>query len=261
MAEVVYDQQMKTIFKKNDGLSFFELLVSISLISIISIAGLSMIQHQQKSISSIQNKLEFLKYNNQLINLLSNTDFCTCAFQGMTFNENTKSWNSFPNTIKERYNPTGCAGSGIDILKVGSIIPDSKTFSVSSFTSTNITELVSGSGVYQSYVSAQLNQLNNNAKTRTKITMPLHFALNLSDPANARRVSSCSTKEIASINTNGCSLCIQCGHHDENGPYDWRDGNLECIDVNAGFSNWSFNNTGADESTGGVRCRMEYKCL
>ena len=57
---------------------------------------------------------------------------------------------------------------------------------------------------------------------------------------------------------NNCQVCIQCGHHDEEGTYVWVDGPITC--TTSGWSAFSSINTGGDEESGGVRCRVSIDC-
>jgi prepilin-type N-terminal cleavage/methylation domain-containing protein len=177
------------------GFSLTEILVSIGLLSIITLAMLSFMTSQNKELSSIDEKMSIQSLQMQLTNLLQNPSFCGCFMGNHKFNSGTKTWNTFPSEIGASYDNT-CAIQGTPIIKESVRIGTSKLVPIN-IRLENITETLINSGRYTSNLVIALNQ-NELTRIRKNISIPFSFQVNMMDPAANRGLSSCSVSSTSS---------------------------------------------------------------
>lgn len=262
--------QMSLVHRKqNTGSGIIQALILLGIMSILIGSVASLIINQNQKLSIVHNKVDIAKYESLIRSSLSLPYYCRCVFNGHTYNKVTNSWNSFPNQLKESYDfstcnsidlPNGLAGSSSDkILSLNESIPENSELVIEKFESTTLVEAPVSSGTYFSQFIIDFDQSQFQQKLNP-IRIPMTLNFNPADPDTNKQVLSCGLSDQTLLKNLNCRICFQCGHHDEEGTYTWRDGTEECALQNNGLSNWSENTVGGDEETGGFRCRINFLC-
>ncbi|MFN3696924.1 MAG: prepilin-type N-terminal cleavage/methylation domain-containing protein [Pseudobdellovibrio sp.] len=246
--------------KIKNGYSLIELLIALGITSIISAATISLINYQNKEIKNINDQIEVQTLTLQLYQVLANENHCKCLFSSHNFNYDTSSWISLPTVIPKTFDIPSCTPLSTLISSGANISPQSN-IKIESISTQNLIETVTGKGVFKTTLSINFDQSTLSRKNIRNIQIPMLFALDMTDPSNNRGIFSCSTGMKMGQQSALCQVCIQCGHHDEEGGYSWNDGAISCINTNMGYTSWSSISTSGDEETGGVRCRTSLTCL
>jgi prepilin-type N-terminal cleavage/methylation domain-containing protein len=177
------------------GFSLTEILVAVGLLSVITLAMLTMLTTQNKELSSIDEKMALQTLQIQLTNLLQNPSFCGCFIGNNKFNSTTHTWNSFPTEIGSSYDNT-CAIVGAPLVKENERIGTSKMVPTD-IRLENITETLVNTGRYSSNLVVAMDQ-NQLTRIRKNISIPFSFQLNMVDAPANRSLSACSVSSTTS---------------------------------------------------------------
>lgn len=187
----------KASIKNSFGFSLIEAIIVASLLSAISLGMTTMIVNSSQRVKTLEDKLISNDTKAVLQNLFASADLCRCFIENNTFNYGTKKWNSFSSVIHSSYNTSSfpCGKHGV-LLKPGAKVAGSD-LKVQSLTVQDLVETTPGSGNFTSNLTIPLESGSKTMQLKP-IKVPFNFSLNMSDPAHARKVASCSSKATSS---------------------------------------------------------------
>jgi prepilin-type N-terminal cleavage/methylation domain-containing protein len=139
--------------------SLTEVLVGVSIVSIIAFAVASLMQNQNKEMTAITEKMLINEVGNYTLKLLDNGNYCSCFLNGKKLDLTAKTWDSFPTEMPDSYTSgaPGCVPSASSFLKVGQPLYGSKVV-VAQMSMQNITEVVAGSGDFSGELVIDMDQ-------------------------------------------------------------------------------------------------------
>lgn len=186
------------------GFSIIEVLVALGIMSIVSMALISLLTNQNKEVKALGERMISKDVETQLKNVLLNSSYCDCLLRGYTLNTVTTptAWNSFPLSIPSGYNqpppaaPTPCTAlSSFIIPPVGGKIGNSSV-KTAGITMDNI--LYQGSGYYTGSLNISFDP-GSMVRAMKSLRIPMSFSIDTTSgtPA-ARNFSSCGSAPSAS---------------------------------------------------------------
>lgn len=196
--------------KNNRGLSIIEVLIAAGILSIISFAVASLIISQNKEVSALTERLMLRDIEAQLISVMNVPGFCGCLMRGLTLNTTTApmTLSSNPSQIPLGYvqpvpaPPTACAAiAGTRVPASGNLLPNSRV-RVNQIFYSDIVAL--GSDKYSANLNVSFDPLSG-IKPHAPIKASVLFAVNGSDPANAKNFTSCGL----SLAVPRCRVCFR----------------------------------------------------
>ncbi len=194
-----------------EGFSIVEVLVALTIMSIVTLGLVTMITTQTTEIKGIDEKMALQGVQAQIGNVFSSAPYCGCFIGANTFNYTTTTWNGFPTTIASSYG-AGCAPSGGALLTLGSNIGNS-TLRPISMAMMNVIETVAGAGTFSGDLVIGFEQ-SLLTRTRKPISIPMYFQVNMGAPVAARTLVACGSS--ASGGSAGWSLTGNSGTNGTN---------------------------------------------
>lgn len=170
------------------GFSIIEVLVALSLVTIVSLAVANLLTMQQKEMRAIKEKLSTTDLESITKKIIMNDNYCQCLFKGNTFNSITKTWNTFPTSLPSSFD-AACVPVGGDLFKVGNKLPSSSV-EVSGFKMNNIFEIVIGSGNYVGEMNIKF-KADSMVRSVKDVNVSMGFTVNPLDPPAAQNVAAC----------------------------------------------------------------------
>lgn len=166
---------------KNSGFSLIELMITAAILSFIGLTFSTMIVQQNSQVKSLGEKMLTVEVDQSIKKLMSNNNFCSCAFRNKTFNVGAKTFSPPLAFIPNSYTyvptfPAACGFTAGDFLvpPVGSVLPGTN-ITINSLNVDNITEIVPGSGQYTADIGLQYGGMVRELKNpKTKINFSIN---------------------------------------------------------------------------------------
>jgi len=250
---------------KNRGMSIMEVLVATGLLSIVSLGVMSMISSQNKEVTALTEKLGAKDVQEQLINMMSVPDFCSCLMRGLTLNTTTApmTLSSNPVDIPMGYNQpipvpltTPCTPNSAD-----RVVPPSGgklsglAVRVNAISYKDINPL--GSNKYSAKLNVSLMP-NSGVRPLADIKASVVFTVNGADPAAAQRFQACgSAVPVATIPK--CRICFTVWAWGDASQCGWQ--GTHCSGWSDSPSDTPSFNDDTDGRAGGCRYHYRIECI
>lgn len=168
--------------KKLDGFSLIESLVALGVMSVASLAIISMLNSQQNEVQALSSKLAVVELQGQIRNVIANTDYCGCVFRNKNFDTTNLAnpWSSPVLSLPSAYAqpipawPANCVeAGGFMVPPVGQMLNGTRLV-ISGIQMTNI--LQQGTGLYTGNLEISIDP-NSTRRLLKNISLPLAWTV------------------------------------------------------------------------------------